>query len=312
MGKHDSARDRYPSCVPWWYRVFLQARKVARQSATRWQEASARRRGATATDDPVQGLSPSAANPAQAVNKCVRWMEEDLGRPDVAPIVRELEALKAELTRRGLRFTNTAGNFLPREYHPESERGKLWEDAWVIRHADIRPGLAVLDVGGASTLFSFYLASRGCAVQVVDNDWGNCGTLYNANAVARRMGWALRAWDRDVAVPLPFPDAAFDRVFSICVLEHLPSAVRQFLMGQINQVLKPDGMVGLTFDYDAARPVLLTDRGLRYAHREKLERDVIRPSGLCVVGNTDWVDACPPESFMGSLFLAKHGGTTDR
>ena len=46
----------------------------------------------------------------------------------------------------------------------------LWEDAWLIRHAHVEPGYTVLDVGGASTTFSFYLASLGCHVVIVDND----------------------------------------------------------------------------------------------------------------------------------------------
>ena len=249
--------------------------------------------------------SAVAQNPVEAINKCAQWMEEDLSRPDVKAIADRIVALRADLTRRGLRYTNTAGNFLARQYQPDYERGKLWENAWVIRHAGVRPGETVLDVGGASTIFSFYLASLGCRVAVVDNDWGNCGTIYNARYVARRMDWDLQAWDRDVAKPLPFPDATFDRVFSVCVMEHLPSGVRQFLMREVGRVLKPGGMVGMTFDYDAARPRLITDRGLRYAQRDKLERDVIRPSELHVVGNAEWVDAYPDHGFMGSLFLQK-------
>lgn len=249
-----------------------------------------------------------APNPPGAINKCVRWLEEDLARPDIKAIADQLVALKAELTRRGLRFTNTAGNFLAREYHADYERGKLWENAWVFRHSGVEAGETVLDVGGASTIFSFYLASLGCRVDVVDNDWSNCGTIFNAAYSAKQMGWRLRAWDRDVSRPLPFAEGTFDRVFSICVLEHLPSGVRQCLMREVGRVLKPGGTLGLTFDYDITRPVLMTDRGLRYADRAKLEQDVIRPSGLQVVGNTDWMDACPRESFMGSLFLQKANG----
>lgn len=306
----DSARDRHPGYVPLSYRAFLRVRKVYRQTTTRLQERLAARHVIPLTEE-LLGLVTDGAvpNPVGAINKCVRWMEEDLARPDIKAISDQLVALKAELTQRGLRFTNTAGNFLARQYHPEHERGKLWENAWTIRHAGVQAGEAVLDVGGASTIFSFYLASLGCRVEVVDNDWSNCGTLFNANYVAKRMGWRLRAWDRDVSRPLPFAEGTFDRVFSICVLEHLPSGVRQFLMQEVGRVLKPGGRVGLTFDYDASRPVLITDRGLRYASRAKLERDVIEPSGLRVIGNMDWIDACPKEGFMGSLFLEQPAGS---
>ena len=58
-------------------------------------------------------------------------------------------------------------------------------------------------------------------------------------------------------------------------------------------------------DYDASRPVLLTDKGLRFAYRGKVERDVIQPSGLRLHGPVDWTDACPPEGFLGVVFLEK-------
>lgn len=306
----DRARDRFPSYCPMSYRTWLKARKIYRQTFTRIQERKASRQPL----DPLLEDGPMVApslfetpelNPVNAINKCARWLEEDLRRDDIKAITDPLGALKAELTQKRLRFTNTAGNFLAREYHTGSERGKLWEDSWVIRHADINPGYKVLDVGGASTAFSFYLASLGCHVVIVDNDWANCGTLFNADYVAKRMRWRLQALDHDVQKPLPFPDDYFDRVFSICVLEHLPCRIRQFLMKEIGRVLKPGGIAGFTVDYDSRRPVLLTDKGLRFGYRDKLERDVIRPSGLAVYGSSYWADACPPEIFLGALFLQK-------
>ena len=303
----DSPRDRFPAYVPMPYRLFLQARKAYRQSMTRWQERAAARGPADPLlEDGVlvsDRMRADASNPPGAISKCARWLEEDLARPEVKAVADRIEALMAEMTRRGLRYTNTAGNFLPREYLPRYHRGKLWENAWVMAHADVRPGQRVLDIGGASTIFSFYLASLGCRVVVVDNDWANCGTLFNARHVARVMGWDLTALDRDIQRPLPFSRGAFDRVFSICVLEHLPSGLRQYAMKEISRVLAPGGIAGFTTDYDATRPVLVTDRGLRFGYQEKFERDVLRPSGLDVYGPASWVDACEPVSFLGAFFL---------
>ena len=306
----DRARERYPVYLPAFSRLQLQARKVYRQTMTRLQERQAKRRPLEPLLADGEMTAPwvdgqPSPNPVEAINKCARWMEEDFQRPDIKALVDELQALKVELTRRGLRFTNTAGNFLARQYHPETKHGKLWEDAWVIRPAGIASGQTVLDVGGASTIFSFYVASRGCQVVVVDNDWANCGTLLNARYVAKQMGWSLAALDRDVSRPVPFPDGHFDRVFSICVLEHLPNRLRQFLMREIGRVLKPGALAGFTTDYDATRPVLVTDKGLRFAYKAKLERDVIQPSGLTVYGSAHWVDACPKDTFLGAFFLQK-------
>ncbi len=306
----DRWRERFPACVPWPWRALLQARKVWRQSLTRWQERAAARRPLNPLLEDGEPMEPIgerafAPNPREALTKCAQWHEEDLQQPDIKAVVDQLQALRAELTAKGLRFTNTAGNFLAREYDPRYESGKLWEACWTIAHSRVAPAHTVLDIGGASTIFSFYLASLGCRVAVVDNDWANCGLLLNARHVARRMGWRLEPFDRDASRPLPFPDDAFDRVFSVCVLEHLPPVARQRLMREIGRVLKPGGIAGFTMDYDHSRPVLVTDKGLRFAYRGKLERDVIRPSGLRLHGPADWSDACPPETFLGALFLEK-------
>ena len=303
----DRVRDRFPAYLPRAAVAFLVARKVYRQTITRLQE----RRAARRPPDPLLDDGASAPltqptpNPPEAINKCAGWMEEDLARPDVKAVADQLDALKVELAQRGLRFTNTAGNFLARQFHPAHKHGKLWENAWTIRHSGVAPGQTVLDVGGASTIFSFYLASLGCRVVVIDNDWANCGTILNARYVAKRMGWRLDALDRDVQRPLPFPADTFDRVFSICVLEHLPSQIRQQLMKEIGRVLKPDGIAGFTTDYDTARQVLITDKGMRFAYQAKLERDVLHPAGLSVYGPSCWLDVCPRETFLGAFFLQK-------
>ena len=305
----DAPRDTYPAYVPVSYRAFLRWRKFCRQTLVRLQERAAKRRPL----DPLLADGDAhyppnghpAANPPDALTKCAAWFEEDLQRPDVKAVADSIRALKDELTRHGLRYTNTAGNFLPREYKAKYEPGKLWENAWVFRHSDVRPGQRVLDIGGASTIFSFYLASLGCDVTVLDNDWSNCGILFNAAYVAKRMGWRLTALDRDVQRPLPFAEGTFDRVYSICVLEHLPPALRQFLLKEIGRVLAPGGIAGFTTDYDHTRPVLTTEKGLRFAYKAKLERDVIHPSGLAIYGPADWADHCSRESFLGAFFLQK-------
>lgn len=240
-----------------------------------------------------------------AVNKCARWLEEDLTRRELAVLVQDIEALKQEMREKNVRFTNTAATFLSRMFYPRSERTKLWENVWTIHHSGVRPGHRALDVGGASTPFSFYLAKMGCAVTVLDNDWGNCGTIYNANDAARKMKWDLKAIDSDIAKPFPLPSNSFDRVFSICTIEHLSSPVRRFMMREIGRVLKPGGIAALTMCYDPNHEVLLVDKGLRFGYREKLEKDVLTPSGLKIYGNTDLLDFDPNAEFLGAVFLEK-------
>lgn len=306
----DEYNERFPLYIPLYYRVFLKLRKVYRQTMVRWAESAARRKG-------PKGIVPDGdaywfetkgefiPNPANAINKGIWWLDEDMAKVEVKVLAEKINAIRDELQRRGLHFTTTAATFISRMFTPQKEMGKLWQNTWTIYHSGIKPGHRVLDVGGASTAFSFYLASIGCSVAVVDNDWNNCGIVYNTNYVAKKMGWALKAYDRSIARPLPFPNEHFDCVFSICTVEHLPSKVRHFMMKEIGRVLKRSGIVGLTMDYVHNRKVLLTDKGLRFAYRDKLEQDVIRPSGLKIYGNTNLIDFHHKKSFLGALFLRK-------
>jgi 2-polyprenyl-3-methyl-5-hydroxy-6-metoxy-1,4-benzoquinol methylase len=295
-------KDRYPSYIPQHYRLFLMARKVYRQTMVRQAERAARRRGPQGIipDGPGNWVEPEDGqipNPKHAINKSALWLDEDLEQTGVKEVAQRIETLKEDLKQKKLSFSTTAGTFLPRMYFPHTERAKLWENAWNIHHSGVQRGHRVLDVGGASTIFSFYLASMGCSVAVVDNDWNNCGMLYNSDYVAQKMRWDMKAYDQDVSQPLPFPDNSFDRVFSICVIEHLTSQVRRFALQEMARVLKPGGIAGFTTDYDQERKVLIFDKGLRFAHREKFEADVVRPSGLRIYDNTDWIDAYPDQNF---------------
>ncbi len=306
----DEKKERFPACVPLPYRAFALTRKALRQAAVRQSEAAARRRPPSNVleDGEAQWTPRTEANlryaPA-AVNKSAFWIDEDLARPDVAHAAQAIESTKQKMKSSGLLYTNTAATFLGRMFVPRSERTKAWENAWVIVHSGVKTGQRVLDIGGASTPFSFHLADRGCGVSVLDNDWGNCGTIYNANHAARRMGWKLNAVDADAGRRFPFADASFDRVFSICTIEHMPSDVRRGMMREVGRVLAPGGIAGITFCYDPNHRVLTVDKGLRFGYRRKFMADVVEPSGLGIHGNTELVDFAEEPGFLGAVFLAK-------
>ena len=302
----DSKRERFPEYIPLYYRVFAKIRKVRRQLEVRLAENKAAREGcAGVTPDGEAVCAPAEGVPAGAINRSAAGIDDDLKSPEMLSLAEGLDLLKKEMDSRGYKYTNTAGTFLSRMFYPRSERTKLWENLWVIHHSGVKPGHKVLDIGGASTAFTFYLANIGCSVSVVDNDWGNCGTIYNANYAAKKMGWDMKVYDRDISQPLPFPDDHFDRVFSICTLEHLTSDVRQYMMKEVGRVLKPGGIAGLTMCYCNEMDELTVDKGLRFAYRDKLEKDVILPSGLDIYGNKELLDHNIDEDFLGALFLRK-------
>lgn len=120
------------------------------------------------------------------------------------------------------------------------------------------------------------------------------------------MGWDINVYDRDIAKSLPFSDGVFDRVFSICTVEHLTSDVRRIMMREVGRVLKPRGIATITMCYCNDLKEDLVDKGLRFGYREKLEADIIKPSGLALYGNDDLVDAFPDQNFLGTIFLIKN------
>ncbi|MDD5135910.1 MAG: class I SAM-dependent methyltransferase [Candidatus Omnitrophica bacterium] len=305
-----SDKKKYPPYLPLYYLIFLIIRKAYRQSLVRVLERRAKRRGpqGIVPDGNAAWPRPDTGLPHQdnAINKSARWIDEDMKIPAVQSISHGIYLLKKEMARRGLAYCSPAGIFKSTTYLDRTERTKNWENCWMIAHSGVREGKRVLDLGGASTIFAFYLASMGCDVDVVDNDWGNCGTIFNANYVARKMGWRLKAHDIDLVRRLPFPDNSFDHIFSICVMEHLSSAVRSSVMSEVGRLLKPGGTAGFTTDYVNDRDVLLFDKGLRFAYPDKLRREIIEPSGLQIYGNQDLVDAIGPnENFLGAFFLQK-------
>jgi len=301
--------EESPNYIPLYYRLFLSLRKLKRQTCVRINEHKAKINGPSdiVSDGAFASFSRAAkTNPADAINKSAYWIEEDLSLPGIKDAARKIEAVKVLLKARGLRYTSPAGMFISATYTRESEKRKLWENSWVVVNSGVKPGDKVLDIGGASTAFVFYLASLGCQVKVIDNDWSCCGMIYNTKYVARKMKWDIEVFDRDISKPIPFPDNSFDRVFSICTVEHLSSSVRRKMMREVGRVLKPGGIAGLTIDYGPDRKVLIADKGLRFGYRQKLFDEIINPSGLSLYGNNDLIDAgTGKDGFLGALFLNK-------
>ncbi len=303
------AKGQFPEYLSLGYRIFCRIRKFRRQTRVRINENKAKSNGPLdiVPDGPFVKFDQAAkVNPGEVINKSAYWIDDDLSSPRIKTIADKIEAVKETLRSKNLRYTSSAGMFIPRTYTPASEKNKLWENSWILAHSGVRAGDKVLDIGGASTAFMFYLASLGCCVKVIDNDWSCCGMIYNTEYVARKMGWDIKVFDRDIAEPIPFTDNSFDRVFSICTLEHLSSSVRRGMMHEVARVLKPGGIAGFTIDYDQHRKVLVVDRGLRFGYRQKLFEEIINPSGLSLYGNDELLDMGTGEdSFLGAFFLKK-------
>jgi ubiquinone/menaquinone biosynthesis C-methylase UbiE len=207
-----------------------------------------------------------------------------------AAFVRELDALARELERRGLPVTSWLGALPDPPLRPtmaglrllvkKLRRGRrgigpgdllnrggadyeplpgvsndarhpwflYWEAFWATRRGPKPgPGLRVLDAGGTASLFSNYLASLGAETHSIDL---NPALVEAGRQTAAAMGWDLHSYAMDIA-QLDFPDGHFDHAYSICVFEHLEAELRQRALKEIARVLKPGGILSLTFDYGA-------------------------------------------------------------
>jgi len=236
----------------------------------------------------------------------------DLDSPQARRIVAELNDLIRTLQARGLVVSSWYGALdLPPAvrtlehvnrgmgYEPLPDAADdsrfpwflYWEIAWVAMHADFRPGQSVLDLGGSSSLFSFYLASKGCRVTTVDLQ---AHLVDNANCVAKAMGWAMDNRVMDMRA-LAFGQQ-FDHVTSICVLEHLMPSDRKAAVAQAGACLRPGGRLSITFDY--RNPA----RTMRIASPRDVEEQFILPSGLRVRGNRVFADAGPDYLFQPFYF----------
>jgi SAM-dependent methyltransferase len=156
----------------------------------------------------------------------------------------------------------------------------LWEICWLVTHTPIAEGQRVLDLGGASSLLSCYLADRGCDVTAIDLD---PDLVAHASHLAEVMDWRMQAIQADMA-DLDLPPETFDHIFSVCVLEHLPWRRRARAAGLWARLLKPEGSVGLTFDYRCPHADTRLDAP------DDLSAQLIAPSGLRVRGNREFVD----------------------
>ncbi|MGC8874093.1 MAG: class I SAM-dependent methyltransferase [Chloroflexia bacterium] len=123
---------------------------------------------------------------------------------------------------------------------PMGERTNRIVDLLVARRARV-----VLDLGCAIGRLSMRIAAAGIEV-------------YGIDISEKAIEFAL-AWARDEGMPnvhfqvgsasnLLFPDATFDAVVAIALLDHMPLAEAQRAVREVRAVLKPQGLFVASFD----------------------------------------------------------------
>lgn len=245
--------------------------------------------------------APSSIIPAMRNDSINKTMQRgDLERPECRAVLIELFALMRRMHSHGAKYSSWYGavdawpsawehinrgeHYQPCAGNPDELRIPwflLWEIAWLVAHTPMKPAARVLDMGGAGSLFSCYLASRGCELHTIDLQAELCE---QAEKTGRRMGWRIHARRMDMT-RLDYPDHYFDHIFSVCVFEHLPVSGRIACNAEVARVLRPGGTVGYTFDY--ANPQSFG----RIDTPDDVRRQFIEPSGLRLRGGDAFIDA---------------------
>lgn len=109
----------------------------------------------------------------------------------------------------------------------------------LLDQAALRPGDRVLDIGCGTGTFVVLIKRLYPSVDVAGLD-PDPKALGRARRKAERAGVPIR-FDQGSADALPYPDAAFDRVFSSMMFHHLPAEVKDGALQEARRVLKPSG-----------------------------------------------------------------------
>jgi len=180
----------------------------------------------------------------------------------------------------------------PINYWRTAEYQAVWDQA------DFRPSDQILDVGSPK-LLAVYLAERlGAQVCATDIHPYFIATLTALRRLRRIPDARLRLQVED-ARALSFPDASFNKAYSISVLEHIPDDGDSLATRQLGRVLTPGGRCVLTVPFAPAPRDEYRDggfywsawssrgtQGVFYQRRydeESLHRRLIAPSGLALV-----------------------------
>ena len=131
---------------------------------------------------------------------------------------------------------------------------RAFEYPWVMDQLGCLPETTVLDVGAGISPLPLLLAELGAKVITVDHSPTQRVLEQNAR---EWTGWGffdyavlhphIRSQNNDVSA-VHFPEQAFGAVYSVSVIEHMPSQARRCLWSRIGRWLDRKGLLLLTVD----------------------------------------------------------------
>ena len=132
---------------------------------------------------------------------------------------------------------------------------------WIIKNGEWEPGLCFLDVGAGFSDLPAYLAEKFDLEGWVADDYGSS----SGESMWSRWGDPKELPKKHSHIKYvfknlgesysPFPQAYFDRVYSVSVLEHIPKILLRSVIEHMAHVLKPGGLMLHTIDVPFPRTV---------------------------------------------------------
>jgi SAM-dependent methyltransferase len=164
---------------------------------------------------------------------------------------------------------------LNKEYNQGAPTMRFWEQIRAVAFLGWLGEKNILDVGTREAVVPLYLVRQGATVTCVDVDTSN---------VIGAPGITVQRAD---ARWLPFEDNTFDHAISTACLKHIPGWGDREAVKEMLRVVKPGGLVALSFDYGKdyhAYPSAISGR--RIYDRAALHKRLA--SLATVVGPEDW------------------------
>jgi len=125
---------------------------------------------------------------------------------------------------------------------------RLWEYTWLYATLNLSAGgVRVLDLGGPATHLTMLAALAGCRVTTLDinpdfvSAARECAQGLQIDSLEARVG--------DMRDLSEFSSDSFDVVLCCSVLEHLTGHDQEIALREMTRVLRPGGLIGLTFDF---------------------------------------------------------------
>lgn len=114
----------------------------------------------------------------------------------------------------------------------------------------LQPGMRFLDAGSGVTPLAHVIAQHGVHAEACDGNEREMKELIQLQP-EKIYGTPVTYSVQDLT-RMQFPDASFDAISCVSVLEHIPSPYDQVALRELQRILRPGGVLILTVDFTPA------------------------------------------------------------